>query len=328
MRRWLAWWEALPAWRRVLPLLLVLAYWTAITSLGGFRRDHLVVGGLVLALAYGGSRAAEALRFALPLVLTGVIYDARRFLPRSWRGPVHVAGPYALELRLFGIPTDGGVLTPSEWWQRHTHPVLDLVAGACYITFIASFVAAAAWFVFRCGRAGTATRPAEYVRARAPRVMWALLLLNVAAFATAQRHPVAPPWYVEQYGLGPAVESARASAAGAARFDALVGTGVFVSFYGRSVDPFGAIPSLHVAYPLLAFYFAVRFGAARAATLAVFLLMCFSAVYLNHHYVIDLIAGGVYALVAGLAADALPALWARALNARVGREARPAAARA
>lgn len=289
--------------RRAAPLILVLVYWGTLVRLGGLRVDHLVVGALVLGLAWGGPRGVEALRFLLPLVLTGVVYDSRRFLPAGWRRPVHVAVPYELEKRLFGIATSSGVLTPSEWWQLHTSTVLDLITGSCYITFIASFVAVAAYLVFRAGRTGTAKRSADWVRPRAHRVMWALLVLNLCAFVTAHLHPVAPPWYVDRYGLGPLDASAVADAAGAARFDALVGVGVFSAFYGRSVDPFGAIPSLHVAYPLLALYYAVRFGAARVAALVVFLLTCFSAVYLNHHYVIDLVAGWAYALAVGVAVD-------------------------
>jgi inositol phosphorylceramide synthase catalytic subunit len=253
----------------------------------------------------------------LPLIITGVVYDSRRFLPDFLRGPVHVVEPYSLERRLFGIPTTGGVLTPAEWWQLHTHPILDLIAGACYITFIPAFVLVAAYFLFRVSRTGTSTRPAEFVRDRSPRVMWALLCLNVVAYATAHRYPAAPPWYVARHGLGPADTSVAADPAGCARFDQLVGAGVFAAFYGRSVDAFGAIPSLHVAYPLLAAYYAFQFGAARSIAVAFFLLMCFSAVYLNHHYVIDLVAGSAYALVVAVAVDVLASRpWRRGGRAR------------
>jgi membrane-associated phospholipid phosphatase len=67
--------------------------------------------------------------------------------------------------------------------------------------------------------------------------------------------------------------------------------------YGRSADVFGAIPSLHIAYPLLAAFFAFQFGALRIFCFCFYLLMCFSAVYLNHHYILDIIWGSAYALV-------------------------------
>jgi membrane-associated phospholipid phosphatase len=288
---------------------LVVCYWAANWGLGGFRADHVGVGLLVLALSYGGRRGREVLRFLLPLVLTGVVYDARRFYPDHLRGRVRVAEAYLLERSLFGIPTADGILTPNEWWQRHTHPLLDLVAGSCYITFLATFVLVAAYFRLREGRTERATRTAELGGAASPRVMWSLLGVSVLAFATASALPVAPPWYVALHGLGPADPSAAASAAGCARFDQLVGSQVFASFYRRSVDAFGAVPSLHVAYPTLIVYYAFRFGAARIASVAILVTMCFSAVYLNHHYVLDVLAGWVYALGVAVAIDAVP--WRR-----------------
>lgn len=302
---WRAWLSGLTPLRLFGPLGLVACYWTGLLLLGGLRGDHFGVGLLILGLSYGGATTRPALRLLLPLIITGVVYDSRRFYPDSFRGPVHVVEPYSLERRLFGIPTAGGVLTPSEWWQLHTHPLLDLITGACYITFIPTFVLTAAYFLSRVSRTGTKRRAAEFVRERSPRIMWALLCLNLVAFVTAHFYPTAPPWYVARYGLGPAGASVPADPAGCTRFDQLVGVGVFAAFYGRSVDPFGAIPSLHVAYPLLAVYYAFQFGAARSFSVAVFLLMCFSAVYLNHHYVIDLVAGWAYALFVAVAVDAL-----------------------
>jgi membrane-associated phospholipid phosphatase len=302
---WPEWCGALTPVRRWSPLVFVACYWSAVKLLGGFRGDHFSVGLIVLALGYGGPLAATLLRFLLPLIITGIAYDSRRYLNRHLLGPVHVAEPYLLEKRLFGIPTTGGVLTPSEWWQRHLHPVLDLATGLCYISFIATFVLTAAYFVFRVSRTGTKTRSAAFVRQRAPRMMWSLLVLNLAVFVTSAVYPAAPPWYVARYGLGPADLAAAPSPAGCVRFDQLLGTQVFSAFYGRSVDVFGAIASLHVAYPFLALYYAVQFRAVRAICAAVFVMMCFSAVYLNHHYVVDLVVGSAYALLVGMGMDLL-----------------------
>ena len=59
--------------------------------------------------------------------------------------------------------------------------------------------------------------------ARAWRGVWAFVLLNVMAVATFILYPAAPPWYVEKYGLGPAVLNTSPSVAGAARIDQLLG---------------------------------------------------------------------------------------------------------
>src|SRR5207245_8769212 len=59
-----------------------------------------------------------------------------------------------------------------------------------------------------------------------------------------------------------------------------------------------AYPPLHVAYPLLAVWAAFltpQLRGARVPTIGFFLLMCLSAVYLQHHYVIDVLLGIAYA---------------------------------
>jgi len=297
----------------------VALYWYVVFMLGGFRGDHLSVGLLILGLSYGGRAVTPLRRFLTPLILTGVLYDGQRYYPEVLRGRVHVSGPYEWERYLFGIQSHGAVLTPNEWWQLHLHPALDLVTGFFYLVFILHFVALAAYFVFIAARTGTRTRSAEYLRAWTPLVMWGLLALNVLGFVTHNVWPTAPPWYVARYGLDALHPGVAPDAAGAIRFDELLGTNYFTSFYGRSVDAFGAIPSLHVGYAVLALYYALRFGAARTIA-AVFLVgMSFSAVYLNHHYVIDLLWAVVYALVAGVGVDAL---YARRLRRQASLAAR------
>src|SRR5262249_73366 len=55
---------------------------------------------------------------------------------------------------------------------------------------------------------------------------------------------------------------------------------------------FGAMPSLHVAYPLMVVMFTWDRGWIwRGGTIAFTALVSFAAVYLGHHYVLDLVAG-------------------------------------
>ena len=264
---------------------------------------HLIVGLLVLWLSYGGDVAERLFRFLLPLILTGIVYDLQRYYPTSLRGRIHVAAPYQLEKKLFGIQTAAGIVTPNEWWQLHLHPSLDLVTGFCYLVFIPQFVLTAAYFTFVVGRRGSERRSADSARRAAPRVMWALLWLNVLGYVTHNIYPSAPPWYAARFGLGAVHPNVPADPAGTIRFDHMLGTHYFSSFYGRSVDAFGAVPSLHVAFSALALYYAVRFGAARTVSALFLLVMCFSAIYLDHHYVIDLVSGMAYALIVGLGTD-------------------------
>ena len=73
--------------------------------------------------------------------------------------------------------------------------------------------------------------------------------------------------------------------------------------YGSiSGNPVAAFTSLHSAYPLLAFLFArARWPRASLVLLAWSAAIWFSVVYLGHHYVIDVVAGILFAIGAYVA---------------------------
>jgi hypothetical protein len=229
----------------------------------------------------------------LPFLLFGIVYDLTHLTQPLFRYlDIHVAEPYRFDQRFFGIPTAGGVLTPNEFFARHHWPAVDFVTGIAYIVFVYWAIGFAVYLaLFRRDPAG---------RSLLLRFGWTFLLMNIAGFATYYVYPAAPPWYVADYGLGPVNYDARSSPAGAARWDALTGIPYFAGFYGRSADVFGAIPSLHVSYPLLTFLHGLELRKAwlHAASFGLFLLVSFAAVYLNHHYVLDVLLGVLYALVA------------------------------
>ncbi len=267
---------------------LGLLYIGAVAVLGGLRADHVFIGLLGLLDLYN-ERTRRVLVTFFPFILTGVIFDSMRYF--YWQGiagRVHVAEPYLLERAWFGI----GGATPNELFLTHHGAVLDLACGFAYLVYVAEYLLLAFFLFFR----------GDVERARTFGLTF--LLVNVMGFATYFIYPAAPPWYVTEYGLGPARMDVRPAAAAAQRFDALLGTHFFDAMYGRGVDVFGAIPSLHVAYPLIAVILAFRLPALRWArwpAVAFFLLMCLSAVYLQHHYVLDVVLGCAYA-VAALAA--------------------------
>jgi membrane-associated phospholipid phosphatase len=125
--------------------------------------------------------------------------------------------------------------------------------------------------------------------------MWAMLWLNLAGYATYLIYPAAPPWYVDHYGLGPAILSAAPEAAGTLRFDALLGVHWFAVYYARNANVFGAMPSLHVGQTFLAVLFAWQFRSLRIVATGFWLLVFFASVYMNHHYIVDGLAGMVFA---------------------------------
>jgi inositol phosphorylceramide synthase catalytic subunit len=309
IRGWLrdmpVWWSGLTVTQKLAPVLLIAAYWLSLIVLNGFRGDHLSTGVLILLLCYSGRFVRGVIfPFLLPFSLVGIIYDSQRFYSDYLRGRVRVDEPYLFDKAFFGISTAGGVLTPNEWLQLHLHPALDLITGFAYLVFVVAFIVCAAIFYFWYSRRGTAKVTAAEIAKRVPGMIWGFFWLNILGYSTYYWYPAAPPWYVTNYGLGPADMSAAANQAGCVRFDQLLGTSFFAEMYGRSADVFGAIPSLHVAYPLLAVFYAFRFGSLRIFSVVFYLLMCFSAVYLNHHYVLDVIWGSAYAIIIGVGFDA------------------------
>jgi inositol phosphorylceramide synthase catalytic subunit len=263
---------------------LLLSFLAVMALNGWLRIEHAIVAGLVPAfyVSRWSRRFVDAL---MPFALVGLVYDMQRLL--HFEISVHVAGPYSVERSLFGIHTVQGTVTPNEWFLTHHAPWSDVLCAIPYLTYIFQAVALGIYLFLR-----------DEPRAR--RFAWAFLWLNVLSFATEALFPVAPPWYVEAHGLGPALRGIPGSPGPAAiRFDELIGIPIFHQMYARSTDVFGAIPSLHVAIPALVLLQAreLRKRWLTFACGAFLLLMMVAAVYLQHHYVIDLIAGLGYALV-------------------------------
>jgi membrane-associated phospholipid phosphatase len=116
--------------------------------------------------------------------------------------------------------------------------------------------------------------------------------------------PAAPPWYIREYGCG--IDLAVApSPAGLLRVDALLGIDYFAAFYSRAASVFGALPSMHCAYPLLGLLTARRAATWRTWPIHVgyTLLMFGASVYLDHHWIVDGLAGWMIAGFAVWAAE-------------------------
>lgn len=271
--------------RRWWPPAVGLLYIAVIAALGGLRWDHVMIGSLGLLDLYN-SKTRAFLRTFLPLMLTGVVFDSMRYY--YWpgiEGRIHVAGPYDLDRMWFGV----GGHTLNEVFAVHHWAIADLASGFAYLTFVAEYLGLAMLLFFRGHLAPAAT----FARC--------FFVVNVMGFITYFLYPAAPPWYVSQYGFGPAALHIAPSPAAAHRFDELLGTHFFDDVYGHGIDVFGAIPSLHSSYPLIAAVLAFatpQLRWARWPAVAFSALMCFSAVYLQHHYVIDVVLGVIYGAVA------------------------------
>jgi inositol phosphorylceramide synthase catalytic subunit len=227
--------------------------------------------------------AVTFLIYASPFFFSGFCYEAyRRLVPL--RGEIHVADLHAFEAWLFSVPTSAGPRAISDIVATHTHPIVDVVTGITYFLFMLEVFVIAGYLFFRS-------------RTKMFDLSFSFVLMNLAGWSLWLVYPAAPPWYVDQYGLGPAVLDAASSPAGLARLDALLGIPLAADFYAKSANVFGAMPSLHCAYATLVacMVFPMR-GALRWGTVAFAVSMAFSAIYLRHHYILDVLGGVLLAI--------------------------------
>ncbi|HVZ71493.1 MAG TPA: phosphatase PAP2 family protein [Polyangia bacterium] len=230
---------------------------------------------------------------ALPFVAFAAVYDLLKLAhPAVVASGVHVAAPYLFDKWAFGVGGAAARVSMNELFAAHHWTAVDLVTGCAYFSYIYAVLAFAV-FVALIDRTADGWR-------RTRGLGWSFFGMNLAATATYLLLPVAPPWYVAKFGFGPVDVHTTASPGALVRWDALVGVPYFARFYAHCSDVFGAMPSMHCAYPMLLLLYAreLRRPILTRALVAFELLMCFSAVYLQHHYVSDIVVGISFAFAA------------------------------
>lgn len=231
-----------------------------------------------LALQMSGKRIRDLFERLVPYLLFVLAYDALRYGRDAFltADRVTVCEIRNLESQLLPI---GSGLTIGDWVQLHTSKALDLAFATPYFVF-AYVVLGYGLYLY------TVDRP------RMSRFLWSFCVANLIAFVIWLVLPVAPPWYHRIHGC--AVDLAAApSAAGLRRVDAVLGIRYFQTFYGKSNYVFGAMPSLHCTYPMIGLLTAWRHTGWKTRPLhCLYVLWMFCAsVYLDHHYVLDGLAG-------------------------------------
>jgi membrane-associated phospholipid phosphatase len=130
----------------------------------------------------------------------------------------------------------------------------------------------------------------------------ALVVVSFAAVVGFLVFPAAPPWLAAQHGLVDPV--ARIGSLQASDSPVSSATSWVQAHLAR--NEVAAMPSLHAAYALLSFLFAYAWRRRVGLALAWYpLAMWFAVVYLGDHYVVDLVAGVVFAVAAWAASGRL-----------------------
>lgn len=268
-----------------LPALPWIGYAAVLSAIGGARGEHALVALIATLAAYTSASTRRFFLHALPFLLIFLLFDSMRYWRDVGLTPEGVLGCelQSAERRLFGVEVGGHLLTPNQLLARLQHPALDLLCAVPYGTHIAVMLVQWIYLFFH-------DLPASR------RMAWIALGTNALGFLTYHLLPAAPPWYVALHGC--AIDlSTSPSPAALARVDALLGIHYFDAMYSRGAAVFGALPSLHVAYPFFALLATYRRASplSRAAQAGYAALMMFAAIYLDHHWVIDGLLGIAYA---------------------------------
>jgi len=131
--------------------------------------------------------------------------------------------------------------------------------------------------------------------------LWCFGIMNSFAVSTQFLLPTAPPWWIEKYlHQGPPTYDVKGEPAGLACFDRALqsstGLQFFTPIYSQSPVVFGAFPSLHAAWPFMMALFCSPFNfGIRVGAWIYVAWVCWAAMHLRHHFLLDLLGGGLYA---------------------------------
>lgn len=237
---------------------------------------------LVLLIWFCNARQPGLRRFMRdwwPMVLFWLSYDLMRIFAHQLLARAAVEAPLQWEFRLFRSPD--GTIWPfyfARWTAVHSsgswHKMLQGFFSIVYISHI--FAVPVLMFVVWLRREDLLFR----------RLLWSLTALHAITLCIYLGYPAAPPWWVYENGF--VLPSAAHSMPQQ--------TSTLSGLFHLSPNRFAAIPSLHAAYPLLLTLVLALQGIGTRWVLvagAYAAGMWFACVFLNQHYIVDLLIGAV-----------------------------------
>ena len=300
---------SLPRKNESLVCAAALLLWLCVTALFvGFRPEHPVLALLIFALFFLNGATRRLVVALIPFILFGISYDWMNICPNYKVNPVDIEGLYNAEKSLFGITVASGeTLTPNEFFAVHHCAAADFMAGVFYLCWVPLPIFFGLWLYFTGKRAA-------YLH-----FALVFLFVNLIGFAGYYIHPAAPPWYAAAYGPeSEAIPGTLGQVAGMAGFDNITGLNIFHGLYSRNANVFAAVPSLHSAYCLVAFIYAVKSKSPLWIKITLFVISCgiwWAAVYSSHHYVIDVLLGILTALLGWVVFEYILMKWPAFRNA-------------
>lgn len=247
--------------------------------------EFLVLAFLIYA-AYN-QRTWNFLKDWLPFITVFISYEIMYGIVGAISQYNLHAGPYNFEMQLFSQ-------IPSLVLQQTIRmPILDYMGAFFYSLhfFAPTIFAFILWKV-------------------SPKNYWkytvAFGICTYGALITFLFYPVAPPWI--------AVPNVIRILTGSV--DAILGIPVYKTLFDfLSPNLYAAFPSMHSALPLLISLFAIKIWKKKALPVLIFPVgVWFSAVYLGEHYVVDVLGGIAYAVVAFVAVEKILPLLSKKID--------------
>jgi inositol phosphorylceramide synthase catalytic subunit len=265
--------------------LLSIAYLLLSRFLVGYNPDQVVLLVLCNALFYSSNISRKFLIAYSTFLVYWIIFNYMKAFPNYRYTQVHISELYNLEKHLFGIHFRGLLLTPNEYYKINSSAFLDVLSGLFYLCWVPLP------FIFGIYLFFTNRREC---------LLFALtfVLVNILGFIIYYLYPAAPPWYIQENGFA-FYPGTHEGTAGLVRFDNYFHLHIFQDIYTKGSNVFAAMPSLHSSYPIVVFYYALKnkLGWINIFFGIVMIGIWFGAVYTSHHYILDVMAGILCALV-------------------------------
>jgi hypothetical protein len=245
----------------------------------GLRFDHFLLVTIVNIAFYASGFSRRLITGLGIIIFYWILFDSMKAWPNYAYNTVHIQSLYELEKSIFGFMYNGVRITPNEYFLANHTTVPDLICAAFYLCWVPVPLLFAFYLYF--------TNKNLFLR-----FCFAFLFVNLLGFVIYYSYPAAPPWYIAERGMQLDITT-KSYAAGLLRFDHFFGINLFSDLYAKGSNVFAAMPSLHASYPLIGLFYAIRQPRKWIAVIFAIVMVgiWFAAIYLTHHYILDILAG-------------------------------------
>ena len=250
----------------------VLVYFLAYGKLLQFLPVLFFLAAIPVLTVLGSSRGMA--KYWIPFISILLSYEALAGIVGSFAASKTVFSIYGIDRFFWGFNLTGWVQT-----TFYSTTMTEIASFFYTLHFPLVVVTSGTLWYFRRSLFG--------------KYMVAMIITSYAALVTFILFPTAPPWY---QGVAMNLYQSTGSA--------VLPNAMSSAISMIESDQFAVFPSLHTAYVVIFAYFMIKLDR-RLAYVAVPVVagVLFSTLYLGQHYMIDLIAGAIFALIPCLIAE-------------------------